>query len=146
MVGMLQAPPGTRLFDRLQRESRVVDTFSGDNVDGTTNILPLMGMERLSEGYRSIMKQIYSPKNYYRRVITLLRELKAPEVYQPIDLQRFLSFFRSAFRLGLLGKERFRYWQLMLWTLIRKPRLVPVAITLSIYGHHYRKICELYIL
>ena len=75
MVGMLQAPPGTRLFDRLQRESRVVNTFSGDNVDGTTNILPLMGMERLSDGYRSIMKQIYSPKNYYRRVITLLREL-----------------------------------------------------------------------
>jgi hypothetical protein len=27
MVGMLQAPPGTRLFDRLQRESRVVNTF-----------------------------------------------------------------------------------------------------------------------
>jgi len=29
MVGMLQAPPGTRLFDRLQRESRVVNTFFG---------------------------------------------------------------------------------------------------------------------
>jgi hypothetical protein len=41
-----------------------------------------------------------------------------------------------------LGKERFQYWQLLLWTLIRKPRLVPVAITLAIYGHHYRMICE----
>ena len=38
MVGMLQAPPGTRLFDRLKRENRVVSSFSGDNVDGTTNI------------------------------------------------------------------------------------------------------------
>ena len=145
MVGMLQAPPGTRLFDRLSRESRIVKTFSGDNVDGTTNIMPRMGIDRLQAGYQSIMKQIYSPKNYYRRVKTLLMELKAPEIKQPVNLQRFLSFFRSAFRLGVLGKERFQYWQLMLWTLIRRPRLMPVAITLSIYGHHYRRICELYI-
>jgi len=146
MVGMLQAPPGTRLFDRLQRESRVANTFSGDNVDGTTNIIPRMGIDRLLDGYQSIMKQIYSPKNYYRRVRTLLKELKVPEINQPLNIQRFLSIFRSAFRLGVLGKERFHYWRLMLWTLICKPRLIPVAITLSIYGYHYRRICELYIL
>ena len=146
MVGMLQAPPGTRLFDRLQRESRVVDTFSGDNVDGTTNIIPRMGIDRLLDGYQTIMKQIYSPKNYYRRVRTLLKELKAPKFNQPINMQRFLSFFRSAFRLGVLGKERFHYWQLLLWTLICKPKLMPLAVTLSIYGYHYRRICELHIL
>jgi len=146
MVGMLQAPPGTRLFDRLQRESRVANIFSGDNVDGTTNIIPRMGIDRLLDGYQSIMKQIYSPKNYYRRVRTLLKELKAPEINQPLNIQRFLSIFRSAFRLGVLGKERFHYWRLMLWTLICKPRLLSLAITLSIYGYHYRKICEQYIL
>jgi radical SAM superfamily enzyme YgiQ (UPF0313 family) len=146
MVGMLQAPPGTRLFDRLQRESRVVNAFNGDNVDGTTNIIPQMGIDRLLAGYQTIMKQIYSPKYYYRRVRTLLKELKAPESNQPINIQRFLSFFRAAFRLGVLGKERFRYWQLMLWTLIRRPSQLSLAVTLSIYGHHYRKICERYIL
>jgi len=145
MVGMLQAPPGTRLFDRLQRENRIISTFSGDNVDGTTNIVPHMGLDLLVDGYRSIMHQIYAPKNYYRRVRTLLRDLKAPEINQPLNLQRFLSFFRSAFRLGFLGKERFHYWRLLLWTMSRSPRLVPTAITLSIYGYHYRKICELYI-
>jgi radical SAM superfamily enzyme YgiQ (UPF0313 family) len=145
MVGMLQAPPGTRLFDRLQMENRVVRTFSGDNVDGSTNIIPKMGLDRLSDGYRSIMKQIYSPHNFYRRVRNILIELKAPGITIPLDFQRFLAFFRSAFRLGVLGKERFRYWQLMLWTLIRKPRLISVAITMSIYGYHYRRICERYI-
>ncbi len=145
MVGMLQAPPGTRLYDRLQRESRVVKTFSGDNVDGTTNIIPSMGFDKLHDGYQSIMKNIYAPKNYYRRVRTLLRDLKAPEVNQPINVGRFLSVFRSAFRLGVLGKERYRYWQLMLWTLIRRPKQLPVAITLAIYGYHYRQICERHI-
>ncbi len=145
MVGMLQAPPGTRLFDRLQRQSRVVKQFSGDNVDGTTNILPQMGMDALLKGYQLIMKQIYSPGNYYRRVRTLLRRLKTPEVAQPLSFQRFLSFFRAGLRLGILGKERFCYWHLILWTLFRRPQLISIAVTLSIYGYHYRKICERYI-
>ncbi len=145
MVGMLQAPPGTRLFDRLQRQSRVVKHFSGDNVDGTTNILPKMGMTALLKGYQSIMKQIYSPSNYYRRVRTLLTALKTPEAAQPLNFQRFLSFFRAGLWIGVLGKERFRYWQLIFWTLVRRPSLISVAVTLSIYGYHYRKICERYI-
>jgi radical SAM superfamily enzyme YgiQ (UPF0313 family) len=145
MVGMLQAPPGTRLFDRLLRENRVVCEFSGDNVDGKTNIIPQMGLDRLSDGYRSIMKQIYSPHNFYRRVRNFMKELKTPDITIPMDVQRFLAFFRSCFRLGILGKERFQYWHLLLWTLIRKPRLVPLAVTLAIYGHHYRRICDLYI-
>ena len=145
MVGMLQAPPGTRLFERLTQEHRISARFTGDNVDGTTNIVPRMGIERLTAGYQSIMKNIYSPKGYYHRVVTLLKELKAPEVTQPLSFQRFLSFFRAAFRIGLIGKGRLQYWHLMLWTLIRKRSLMPVAITLSIYGYHYRKICELYI-
>jgi len=146
MVGMLQAPPGTRLFERLQRENRLVGVISGDNVDGTTNIIPKMGIDRLMNGYRSIMGHIYSPKHYYRRVKTFLKEFSCPEVRIPMDFQRFLAFFRSSIRLGLFGKERFRYWYLIIWTLIRKPKLLPMAITLAIYGHHYRKICELYIL
>ncbi|MBN2060540.1 MAG: B12-binding domain-containing radical SAM protein [Deltaproteobacteria bacterium] len=146
MVGILQAPPGTRLFDRLKRENRVVREFSGDNVDGTTNILPKMGPDRLLEGYRSIMKQIYSPNNFYQRARNFLKEVKAPDITTPMDLQRLLAFFRSCFRLGLWGKERFHYWRLLLWTMLRKPRLVPLAVTLAIYGYHYRRICEIHII
>ncbi|MBZ0258393.1 B12-binding domain-containing radical SAM protein, partial [bacterium] len=146
MVGMLQPPPGTHLFVRLQKENRVLTTFSGDNVDGTTNIIPQMGIDQLFAGYQSVMEHIYSPKNYYRRVRTLLTELKTPDFNQPLNLQRFLSCFRSGFWLGILGKERFHYWKLIIWTLVRKPRMLSVAITLSIYGYHYRKICEMYIL
>jgi hypothetical protein len=107
MVGILQAPPGTRLFDRLQRERRVDREFFGDNVDGTTNIIPKMGMERLIDGYRAIMKQIYSPHNFYRRVRTSLIELKAPDITIPIDFQRFLAFFPLRLPAGCLGQRAF---------------------------------------
>lgn len=145
MVGLLQAPPGTRLFDRLNKENRVTEEFSGDNVDGTTNIIPRMGMDSLMEGYRLIMKQIYSPNNFYGRVRNLLKEVKNTNFQASIDMQRILALFRSCFRIGICEKERFYYWRLLIWTLIRRPRLLSLAVTLAIYGHHYRKICEIYI-
>ena len=145
MVGMLQAPPGTRLFERLKSEQRVTDAFSGDNVDGTTNIIPAMGVQRLVEGYRAIMSQIYSPRTYYRRVRGFMKEFKMPQVKIPMDSQRMLALLRSGLRLGLVGKERVQFWHLMLWTLVRRPRMIPLAVTLAVQGYHYRKICELYI-
>ncbi|MBW1740933.1 MAG: B12-binding domain-containing radical SAM protein [Deltaproteobacteria bacterium] len=146
MVGLLQAPAGTRLYERLKQEGRLLGHMSGDNVDGTTNIIPRMDLNLLRAGYQNIMRHIYSHKLYYQRVKTLLKEYKAPKAEVPLDFQRFLAFLRSNIRLGVFGKERFQYWKLLLWTLFRRPELLSLAITLSIYGHHFRKICEQYIL
>jgi len=146
MVGLLQAPAGTRLYQRLKQEGRLLGHMSGDNVDGTTNIIPSMDIDVLHEGYRNIMRHIYSHKHYYERVKTFLREYRAPKIEIPLDFQRFLAFFRSNIRLGVLGKERFHYWRLLLWTLFRRPELFSLAITLAIHGRHFRKICELHIL
>ena len=147
MVGLLQAPPGTRLFARLKKDNRLLDMkISGDNVDGTTNISPKMGLDQLMNGYRLIMGHIYAPKHYYRRVKIFLKEFGNSRVETPLNAQRFLAIFRSSFRLGILGKERFHYWYLMIWTIVRKPKLLPLAITLAIYGHHFRRICENHIL
>ena len=145
MVGLLQAPAGTRLYKRLKQENRIVDHFSGDNVDGTTNIIPRMNLDELCKGYRDIMRHIYSPKLYYQRIKIFLREYKAPKIKNHLDFQRILAFFHSSIRLGILGKERFQYWKILLWTLFRCPRLFPLTITFAIYGYHFRKICNLYI-
>jgi radical SAM superfamily enzyme YgiQ (UPF0313 family) len=143
MVGLLNAPPGTKLHKRMKEEGRLVDLMSGDNADGTTNILPRMGLDALREGYGNLMQHIYSPKHYYQRVRTFLKEYKRPKVRIPLDFQRLLALLRSSVRLGVFGKERFQYWKIMLWTLFRRPQLFPLTVTLAIYGHHFRKICEL---
>jgi radical SAM superfamily enzyme YgiQ (UPF0313 family) len=146
MVGLLQAPPGTRLYERMRREGRLLAQMSGDNVDGTTNILPSMGLEALNQGYQSILEYIYMPKHYYRRVRTFLQEYRPPKIKLRLsvpDLVTYLqAFLRSIFILGIKGKERAHYWGLLLWTLLHRPRLFPQAVTLSIYGYHFRKICE----
>jgi radical SAM superfamily enzyme YgiQ (UPF0313 family) len=143
MVGILQALPGTDLYRRLRRENRLVNAGNGDNVDGTTNILPTMNPQTLTDGYRAILKSIYSPRSYYKRVRTFLRECGRPQVSIRLDGQRFLAFVRSVLRIGVLGRERLHYWQLLLWTLIYRPRLFSQAVTLAISGYHFRRFCEL---
>jgi hypothetical protein len=140
MVGLLQAPSGTRLYKRLLQEGRILGSMSGDNADGTTNIIPKMDMAQLKRGYHYILQSIYRPRNYYRRVRTFLREYNQPKKTINMDFQRVLAVFRSSVRLGILGKERFQYWWLLVWTLMRFPQHFPLAITLAIYGYHYRKV------
>jgi len=142
MVGLLQAPVGTRLYERLKGEGRILDCISGDNVDGTTNIIPKMDLAVLRDGYKSVMEHIYSPAFYYERVKTFLREYQPPKIKAPLDFQHILAFFRSIFRLGIFGKERRYYWDLLVWTLFRRPVLFAEAVTFAIYGYHFRKVCE----
>jgi hypothetical protein len=102
-----------------------------------------MKPDALIRGYRTILDTIYSPKQYYKRVISLLRE------YRPLRLGKFHlqkgyvgALCKSILLLGLIGKERFHFWKLVFWSLSRKPRLFPLAITYAIYGFHFRKIAE----
>jgi radical SAM superfamily enzyme YgiQ (UPF0313 family) len=145
MVGILQAPPGTRLYERMQKEGRLTNEISGDNVDGSTNIIPKMGMEPLREGYRKILSQIYAPEFYYKRVLTFLREYQPPKINLQMEPQYFLAFWRSIYQLGFRGVERVQYWQLFFWTLFRRPRLFPLAITFAIYGFHFRQVAALHV-
>jgi radical SAM superfamily enzyme YgiQ (UPF0313 family) len=142
MVGLLQAPAGTRLYARMEKEGRLCQDYSGDNVDGTTNIIPIMNMAVLKDGYRRILDGIYSPAPYYRRIRTFLREYRPRHARGRLRAVDLVAIMRSAFNLGVIGCERLHYWKLLIWTLCRRPKLLPDAIMLAIYGYHFRKICE----
>lgn len=147
MVGLLNALPGTKLYERLESEGRLQEQqTTGDNVDGTTNIVPTMDPETLRSGYQTILRYIYSPGPYYRRVKTFLREYKPPQAQIPHEPEYILAAFRSIYRLGILGKERVQFWRLLIWTLARRPALLPTAITLTIFGYHFRQVCDLHVL
>lgn len=139
MVGLLNALPDTRLHARLKREGRLLGHSTGDNADGTTNFVSRMNAEALREGYQRLVRTIYSPGPYYQRVRTFLREYRRPRVSAPLNWRHVFALGQSMIRLGVLGRERFHYWRLLVWTLCHRPALLQVAVTLAIYGHHFRK-------
>jgi radical SAM superfamily enzyme YgiQ (UPF0313 family) len=143
MVGLLQAPYNTQLYKRLKGEGRVVDEMSGDNADGSTNIIPRMDLDVLKSGYQSILDGIYSPEPYYQRVRTFLKEYRMPKVKNPLQRHYIMALLRSMYWLGVRGKERLQYWSLLAWTLFSFPQKFPLAVTLTIFGFHFRKVSEL---
>jgi radical SAM superfamily enzyme YgiQ (UPF0313 family) len=149
MVGLLQALPGTRLYQRMQRAGRLVSLGTGDNMDGTTNIIPAPGAEPLQGAYRDLLRHLYAPQAYYRRVKTFLREYRPPRVKARLDApylrEQTAAFLRSVVRLGIVGRERVEYWKLLAWTAVRRPRAFSLAVTHAIYGYHFRVVCELHV-
>ncbi len=145
MVGLLNAPRGTRLYQRLKNEGRLLSDTSGDNTDCSLNFIPKMNHEILIRGYKKILSTIYLPKHYYKRVRTFLKHYKPKQLEQKIyfKFSYFIAFLKSVWLLGIRGKERLHYWKLILWTLTRRPHLIGVSISLAIYGFHFRKIAKL---
>ena len=145
MVGLLNALPGTRLYQRLKEQSRLLGNTTGDNTDYTLNFTPTMPQDTLMRGYRSIIESIYAPDAYYQRVKSFLRE------YQPRHKQRNLRLFKfsnlvTAWKttvvLGIMEKERTYFWRLLFWSLFHRPRLLPLAMVLTACGFHFRKSFE----
>jgi radical SAM superfamily enzyme YgiQ (UPF0313 family) len=148
MVGLLNAPHGTRLYQRLENERRLLKGMSGDNTDCSINFIPKMNYETLINGYQHILKTIYAPKQYYERVKILLREYKPQKRKTGIIGIKFYhieAVLKSMWFLGVKEKGRWHYWKLFMVTLLRRPRSFPLVINLSVYGFHFRKVVESYI-
>ena len=146
MVGLLNAPPGTRLYQRLKKENRLLKAFSGDNNDLALNFIPRMNSTTLINGYKHILDTIYSPKPYYERVKAFLKEYR-PGIRKRSKLQPYqlAAFLKSIWILGFREKGRKYYWRLFLLTLLKYPRKLPVSISMSVYGYHFRKVVAKYI-
>lgn len=143
MVGLLNASQGTRLYDRLMSEGRLSSISTGDNTDSTLNFVPTMQPETLMEGYRRIVEHIYSPNAYYRRVKKFLKEYRPANRHTwRIRFSDIMHLCKATVRLGVIERERTYYWRLLFWSLFNRPRLLPMAVTFTAYGFHFRKSFE----
>jgi radical SAM superfamily enzyme YgiQ (UPF0313 family) len=143
MVGLLQAPLGTKLYKKMEQDNRIKHLPSGDNVDGQTNIVPVMEMGKLQQGYRSLLSNIYDPKPFYDRVKVFLSDYKVHGGNERrLQWPEIRAFFRSVVRLGLFGKEWREYWHLVFWTIKHFPKKFALAIRCTIYGYHFRRVME----
>ena len=143
MVGLLTAENGTRLFQRLEQEGRITDVTSGNNTDGTLNFIPRLNARTLLEGYRRILRTIYSPKEYFRRVRTFLSEYKVAKIGPKNRNRRDMRvLLKAIWRIGIVGPGRVHFWRLIVYVISRCPAAFPEAIRMAINGFHFRKVME----
>ena len=144
MVGLLNAMTGTRLFSRLKRENRLLESSTGDNMDGSLNFIPKMNYQKLVQGYRKILTTIYSQKEYYYRIKTFLQDYNLPSLKSDIRLTRtdIMAFLKSIWFLGIRERGKKYYWKLIIYSMFKHPAKFPLAVTLAIYGFHFRRVIE----
>jgi radical SAM superfamily enzyme YgiQ (UPF0313 family) len=87
---MLQALPGTALWDRLKREGRLLDAA---NLNQTTllNFIPSRPIEDISKEYVETFWKLYEPKNYLTRVYKHFRMVGEAEVHSDPKIRKELA-------------------------------------------------------
>lgn len=142
MVGMLTALPGTRLFTRLTAEGRMVGNSTGNNLDATLNFIPTLDRTTLTEGYRRLVKDIYSPREYYQRILTFLREYRPAGTSARLVFSDARAFLSSLWIMGIATPGRREYWKFLMKALVRHRRTFAEAVELAIMGHHFRAVAR----
>ena len=142
MVGLLQALPQTKLYQRLKREGRLEAATTGNNTEAFLNFKTKLNREFLQAGYRDLMNRLYEPKAYYQRIRTFLENHRpqGPRLrLSPADLQAFLKSF---WMLGIWERGRHNYWRFFWSVLLRRPRQFRYAIELAVIGYHFRRVAK----
>jgi radical SAM superfamily enzyme YgiQ (UPF0313 family) len=138
MVGLLTALPGTRLFSRLTSEGRMIGRSTGNNVDAVLNFTPTLDAASLVEGYRRLVKDLYTPRAYYQRILTFLREYRPSGPRARPHMADVLAFVRSLWVMGVAEPGRWEYWKFMVRTWVCHRRAFAEAVDLAIRGRHFR--------
>jgi len=142
MVGLLTALPQTVLYQRLAREGRLLAESCGNNTDAAMNFVTRLDRDLIISGYKELMRKLYAPGHYSRRIRAFLRALEPRGPAMRLSRSNLQAFLKSLWLLGVWHKGRRAYWGLFWWTLVSRPRKFAAAIELAILGHHFRRIAN----
>jgi radical SAM superfamily enzyme YgiQ (UPF0313 family) len=143
MVGMLQAPPTTPLYDRMKAEGRLLDDTEPTSNFGAPNFRTSMPLPVLLHGFSSLLADLYEPSAYFERALRSLEVWKTkasqtvPDTAVWGDLRLLAS---SMWTQGVRSDYRGAYWNFF-WKVLRRYRNDPVklgmGLGLLVAAHHF---------
>jgi hypothetical protein len=103
-----------------------------------------METARLIEGYKSILRNIYSPSEYYRRALDCLSHLRRdmPEPRRTRLISDVSAFARVVLALGVRDPARMEFWRYLRRAMTDHRENFAHAVTLAAMGYHFRKLTE----
>ncbi len=146
MVGLLTALPDTQLWRRLEKEGRLLDVSTGNNTDCTMNFVPKIEMATLIEGYKNILRNIYSPREFYRRSLDCLSRFHKDRIEPRSSTigEDLRAFSKLILTLGVRDRARLQFWDYFLKLFLHHRSNIAHGLTLAAMGYHFRQITEKY--
>src|SRR6056297_230726 len=145
MIGLLVALPGTKLYQRLKSEGRILGSSIGNNTHVlSTNFKTVMDGDRLKEGYKKILANIYDfrLKKYFERCNRLFDNMEYTEYFQrQIKLQEVKIFIKSLLRQPFTPYG-WQYLKFLGRNLLTHREVFGEAVSMGITGHHLHTITQ----
>ncbi|MBD2594984.1 B12-binding domain-containing radical SAM protein [Nostoc spongiaeforme FACHB-130] len=147
MLGILQALPNTTLWNRLQKEQRLLESkgIGGTEVgDQNTlmNFIPTRSIDEIAREYVEGLWNLYEPRNYLRRCFQQCLSLgslagrKQTMQFSPGKALRLVV--QLIWLQGLRQPEiRVQFWQQLWAILLTKPQVLNMYLGLCAAGEHF---------
>ena len=143
MPGLLTAIKGTRLYKRLEAEGRLRSDFSGNNTHQLGfNFTPEGDEKEIISGYKTLLEQLFNPRNYYQRCRVLRDRLgKNYTSTRGADFEGARILARSLSK-QLFAPGGLEYAKYLLDTAFKRPSYFPDAVTHAVKLHHFESITD----
>ena len=149
MIGLLYALPNTQLTRRLEAEGRLFhlasQSVSSTDIDQTTsglNFSTLIPRSEILKNYIEVLKTVYKPENYYKRVIYTGLNIRPKYRHKP-SFSTWLIYMRSFLRVckkaGFSRETGLRYWMMFFNVIFRNPNGIEAAVNLAAMFIHFQK-------
>lgn len=139
MFSMLQALPHTALWNRLEKEGRLLNSAANINQTTLMNFIPTRDIEDIATEYVNAFWKLYDPANYLRRIFRyymMLGSVKNAKSLRP-SWKTIRALGLLLWKQGVTAKTWLLFWSNLIQVLIRKPRQLENYLTLCAYLEHF---------
>jgi len=140
MTGFLEALPTTPLYERLERQGRLIEGSRPRGIFKPPNFRTRMPLRTLLAGNRKTLRTIYAPAIYFARALRSLEEWTPSECHHLPRLNVAAVLGRSFLKQGLLSSYRREYWR-YLFAIVRRWRgqrkKLWLGFSMLIAAHHF---------
>ena len=139
MFSMLQALPSTALWERLEKEGRLLNSAANINQTTLMNFVPTREIEEIATEYVNAFWQLYDPKAYLERIFRYY--MKLGDAKNAKSLRTSWKTIRALglllWKQGVLAQTRWLFWRNLIQVLVKKPRQLEAYFTLCAYLEHF---------
>jgi radical SAM superfamily enzyme YgiQ (UPF0313 family) len=130
MIGLLTAVPKTPLYERLEKEGRLIKEASGtDNTKLGTNLIPKqMSYEEMVEGYHDLYYRLLDDKTIADRINNKMKYLKNPIFKSTYTLKDQAGAFGKFMKNGILKGGPKRIYHFLRTIPFTNPKQIPIVI------------------
>lgn len=144
MVGLLTALPKTPLYERLEKEGRLIpDVNNSDNTKLGTNVVPKqMGYDEMVDGYRRLYHRLLDYRSIADRIRVKSRYLGKPAYRIDYSLAESVNIVSRFLRKGIMAGGFSRMFHFLRSIPLSQPGFIPMVIKDWIMGLAMRDYVE----